>query len=78
MTSEQWEEATEVDFVAAKPVADTEPAPPPTEPANDRPSQESPRDFEEINGLYYAKPCEHCRELFDHDPACPHSAAVEP
>lgn len=76
MTSEQWEEASEVEFVAARPAPDTEPAPPPTEPANERPSQRP--DFEEVNGLYYAKPCELCHALFDHEPECPHCPAVAP
>lgn len=76
MTSEQWEEATEVDFVAAKPIADTEPAPPPTEPDNARPSRQP--DFVEVDGLYYAKPCGLCSALFDHEPECPHCPAVAP
>lgn len=75
MTSEQWEEATEVDLVAARPIADTEPAPPPTEPAHDQPQRP---DFEEVDGLHYAKPCELCHALFDHEPECPHCSAVSP
>jgi hypothetical protein len=65
MTSEQWEEATEVDFVAAKP-GDTEPAPPLTEPANEKP----PAPVSLI--------CDLCDGYGEHDPACPRCAAVAP
>lgn len=66
MTSEQWEEATEVDFVAAKPASDTEPAPPPTLPENEIPPAPS------------SLICEICDGYLDHDPACPHCPAVAP
>lgn len=70
MTSEQWEEATEVDFVAAKPTEphDTEPAPAPTEPPP------APAYVP-----HYVGPCSFCNgHAGFHDPACPLNKAIAP
>lgn len=69
MTSEQWEEATEVDFVAApqaERIADTEPAPPPSEPPPAA-SSGAPLVI-----------CEICDGYGEHDAACPRSKAIAP
>lgn len=77
MTSEQWEQAPEVDQVEA--VRDTEPAPPPTEPHNEKPIGKVYPGFEAgADGLYYARPCELCGQPYDHAPECPHCKAVAP
>lgn len=62
ITPDEWETDLEsVEQVAAR---DTIPAPPPTEPHNPFPLPEA-SDY-----------CGYCGMLFDHDPACPHSAVI--
>lgn len=74
MTSEQWEEATEVDIVAAKPERDTEPSPPP---APSELEHEVPKPVRYVPR--YVGACSLCDGWGgDHDPACPNSKAVAP
>ncbi len=88
ITPDEWDTDLEsVEQVAAR---DTIPAPPPTEPNNERPVVvSSPRPLEPGDhtcGGYGKVPClacaaggdqcSYCGELFEHDPACPLATVI--